>query len=384
MAAEKLDPKLPFDPSNPYFISSHDGPGNVITPVIFRGDNYEELYRSMRLSLMAHRKFEFVEGTITKPTDNQGLRDWRCLHALLVQWILNTIDPSVKKTLPYFEEAKPLWDVLRQRFNIGNDPRKKQIKKALAECQQPKHMSIAEYFGQLQPLWDELATYNPLPSCKCGKCTCDIGAQLQARLNEDRLQDFLFGVNVDLYGHMRSSILSQEPLPSLDRAYQMFLQEERLQRAAKLQSDQQEVRAMAVKSNASFQSYDKLGDNGSKSYTTLSCTYCQRRGHDEANCWTKHGYPDRWDSRSSRSGGRGTSRGGRGFSRNGQPNNEKRNNRNDVHASIAAVSRNLTNASSNEASAMHQNKLLCRISRVLSGKNFSSCWVILPCNLMIV
>lgn len=68
---------------------------------------------------------------------------------MLVQWILNTIDPSIKKTLPYFEEAKPLWDVLKQRFDIGNGPRKQQIKKALAECSQPKHMSMAEYFGHL-------------------------------------------------------------------------------------------------------------------------------------------------------------------------------------------------------------------------------------------
>ena len=108
---------------------------------------------------------------------------------------------------------------------------------------------------------------------------------------------------------------------------------------------------MAVKLNASFPSYDKLGDNGSKSYTTLSCTYFQRSGHDEANCWTDHGYPNRWDSRSSRTGGRGTSRGGCGFSRNVQPNNEKRNNRNDVHASVAVVLSNLAAVSRNEASA---------------------------------
>ena len=123
-----------------------------------------------------------------------------------------------------------------------------------------------------------------MPSCKCGKCTCDIEHIYKARLDEDILQDFLFGVNIDLYGHMRSSILSHEPLPSLERAYQMFLQEERLQRAAKLQSEHQKVRAMAEKTNISFPPYDKLGDNGSKSITTLSCTYCQRRGHDEANC----------------------------------------------------------------------------------------------------
>ncbi|GAA0138708.1 hypothetical protein LIER_00401 [Lithospermum erythrorhizon] len=28
-------------------------------------------------------------------------------------------------------------------------------------------MSVADYFGKLQPLWDELATYNPPPACNC-------------------------------------------------------------------------------------------------------------------------------------------------------------------------------------------------------------------------
>lgn len=104
--------------------------------------------------------------------------------------------------MPYFEEVKPLWDVLQHRFNVGNGPRKQQIKALLSECKQPKSMTIADYFGTLQPLWDELATYNPLPVCKCGGCTCNIGAELQARLDEDRLQDFLYGINADLYGAM--------------------------------------------------------------------------------------------------------------------------------------------------------------------------------------
>ncbi|CAO2827126.1 unnamed protein product [Amaranthus hypochondriacus] len=210
------------DSFNPYFLASNAGPENVITPIVFHGNNYEEWCRSIRLSLIARRKFEFLEGTIPKPTDEKGIRDWRCLQAMLVQWILNTVDMSIKKTLPHFEEAKPLWEVLRQRFNIGNGPRKQQIKAAIAECRQPKTMSIADYFGQLQPLWDELATYNPMPMCKCGGCKCNIGAQLQSRMDEDRLQDFLFGVNTELYGYMRSSILSQDPLPSLERRHKIY------------------------------------------------------------------------------------------------------------------------------------------------------------------
>lgn len=92
-----LNTSKAIDSSNPYYIGSYDGPGNVITPIFFRGNNYEEWRRSVLLSLMARRKYEFVEGTITKTTDENGLRDWRCLHAMLVQWILNIIDPSIKK-----------------------------------------------------------------------------------------------------------------------------------------------------------------------------------------------------------------------------------------------------------------------------------------------
>ncbi|CAO2835416.1 unnamed protein product [Amaranthus hypochondriacus] len=122
----------------------------------------------------------------------------------------------------------------------------------------------------------------------------------------------------------------------------MFLQEERLQIAAKLQNDQQEIHAMAVKSNGSFASQEKICDNGSKTFF-LSCTYCQRRGHEEANCWIKHGYPERWDSRSSRGGGRGSGRGSRGFSRN----DRRSSGRNDVHNYVSAVSSNegVTNTS---------------------------------------
>lgn len=124
--------------------------------------------------------------------------------------------------MPNFEEATPLWKVLKQWYNFSNGARKQQLKAALAACQQPVSMSIAEYFGQLQGLWDEMATYNPLPNCICDKCTCNLGSQLQQRLDDDRLQDFLFSINTKLYGNMRFTILAHDPLSSLDRVYQMF------------------------------------------------------------------------------------------------------------------------------------------------------------------
>ncbi|GAA0164537.1 hypothetical protein LIER_20144 [Lithospermum erythrorhizon] len=127
---------------------------------------------------------------------------------MLVKWILNSINASLRKTIPYFEEARPLWDLLRRRFNVSNSQQKQKIKKALAEYRQPKNMSLAEYFGMLQPLWDALATYNPIPACRCGKCDCDLRDVLQARFDEECCHDFLYDINEKLFTHLRSSLLA--------------------------------------------------------------------------------------------------------------------------------------------------------------------------------
>lgn len=42
-----------------------DHPGITIHHVEFRGHNYEEWARAMRLSLLAKNKFGFVDGTLT-------------------------------------------------------------------------------------------------------------------------------------------------------------------------------------------------------------------------------------------------------------------------------------------------------------------------------
>ncbi|GAA0170260.1 hypothetical protein LIER_24560 [Lithospermum erythrorhizon] len=90
-------------------------------------------------------------------------------------------------------------------------------------------MTIGDYFGKLQPLWDELATYDPIPSCLCGFCLCDLGEKFQLKQDNDRLHEFLCGIHVERFGALRSSLLSQDPPPTLDRAYHAMLQEEQLQ-----------------------------------------------------------------------------------------------------------------------------------------------------------
>ncbi|GAA0174193.1 hypothetical protein LIER_27635 [Lithospermum erythrorhizon] len=178
--------------------------------------------------------------------ENETSIGLQCVQAMLVQWILNTIDSSLRKTISYFEETRPLWMVLQRRFDVGNGTRKQHLKSALAECKQSADMSIGDYFGKLQPLWDELSTYDPIPSCFCGYCIFYLGKKFQLKQDNDRLHEFLCGIHVERFGALRSSLLSQDLQPTLDRAYQAMLQEEQLQGKRTISLDRDEVMAMAV------------------------------------------------------------------------------------------------------------------------------------------
>ena len=64
--------------------------------------------------------------------------------------------------------------------------------------------------------------------CPCGRCRCRISIGLNKRHKEERLHQFLMGLDDSTYGMVRSNTISTEPLPTLNRAYAMIVQEKRV------------------------------------------------------------------------------------------------------------------------------------------------------------
>ncbi|XP_074318937.1 uncharacterized protein LOC141655778 [Silene latifolia] len=87
-------------------------------------------------------------------------------------------------------------------------------------------MSVAVYYSKLSQLWDELDKYEPIIKCKCQKCDCDVEKQHVARRDSERLHQFLLGLLPQPYESLRSVLLSQNPLPTLHRAFHIILREE--------------------------------------------------------------------------------------------------------------------------------------------------------------
>nr|GLL36432.1 hypothetical protein TSUD_144220 [Ipomoea trifida] len=276
---------------SPYDLNSNDNPGNIITQVRLRGDdNYDEWARAVRTSLRARRKWGFVEGTIPEPDKESSVYDdWWTVQSMLVSWIRNTIDSDLRTTISHMENSKDLWDDIKERFSVANGPRIQQIKTELSECKQ-RGMSIVAYYGKLKALWDDLANYDQIPTCLCAGCKCDISTKLERRREEEKVHQFLMGLDEASYGTVRTNMLATEPLPSLNKVYAALIREERVKNATRVAEERGEVMGLAVQAGNKGKGREVTGKN-------VLCAGCGRTGHDISGCFKIIGYPDWWGDR---------------------------------------------------------------------------------------
>ncbi|XP_021722898.1 uncharacterized protein LOC110690389 [Chenopodium quinoa] len=303
--AEPPPPPNKIEPNSPYYLGSQDRPGDFITPTRLKADNYEEWAADIQTALEARRKFEFLDGTINEPSPPCTKSDWTAINAMLISWISNTIDSDLKSSLSKFREAKPFWDHLKQRFAQTNGPRIQQLRSSIAKCEQTKMMPVSIYYGKLHSLWQELDHHEPLISCSCCN-SCSAGRLHEERRAQARLHDFLMGLYSDYYAPLSSQILSQDPLPSLDRAYQLVSQDERVRTSRKeaelkVESTPSETVGFSVRAGTDrgrgrekpvCSKCRRTGHATSSCWADIICGYCKKQGHPETHCYELVGRPD--------------------------------------------------------------------------------------------
>ncbi|XP_012840356.1 PREDICTED: uncharacterized protein LOC105960698 [Erythranthe guttata] len=224
---------------------------------------------------------------------------------MLIAWFFNTIEPTLRSTITYRETAQELWEDLQLRFAVANGPKINHLKTELGNCKQRGH-SVAEYFGKMKMLWDEINDYEPIFTCNCGGCKCQITQQLRARRDDEQVHQFFMGLEDSMFGTVRSTILNLDPLPNLNRVYAMIMTEEQHRTVARNKDDRIDVVAYLAQSKV------QGGPNVTRDKSEL-CNHCGRAGHDETRCFQVVGYPDWWGDRPKglgRGGSKGSVRGG--------------------------------------------------------------------------
>ena len=85
---------------------------------------------------------------------------------------------------------------------------------------------MIEYFTHLSILWDELQNYEPLPTCSCEKCVCNVNEKISNIPHREAIMQFLMGLN-DFFSHIRGKILLMDPIPSVEKVFSLLIQDEK-------------------------------------------------------------------------------------------------------------------------------------------------------------
>ncbi|XP_024013185.1 uncharacterized protein LOC112087504 [Eutrema salsugineum] len=269
--------------TSPLYLHPSEGPGTLITTVQLKGDNYEDWAKHVRNALRTKRKIGFVDGTFQKPTDTTDLEQWVVVNSMIVAWIMNMIEPTVRMNISLVDKASILWEDLKLHFSVGNGPRIHELKADLANCKQQGD-SVMAYYGRLKKMWDELAVYEPLLSCSCG----ELATKLEEARDNEHTHQFLMGLDDVIFGGIRSTLTNMEPLLKLSQVYQRVVRDERQQNITRSKEDRGEVVGFSAQT-------------GNKS----TCTHCGKYGHDVSDCYQIKGYPEHWGERGRTSGYRG-------------------------------------------------------------------------------
>ena len=130
-----------------------------------------------------------------------------------MSWIKLTIAEMVHSNLSHLEITSYYWEHNLHRNLVKNCQRIQRIKVKLATCRQ-QGLSIEEYYGKLMQLWTSLSEFRQSKTCNC-----PVGINIEKECEEDRLHEFLQWLDKALCGSVKSSLLSKDPLPTLDEAY---------------------------------------------------------------------------------------------------------------------------------------------------------------------
>ncbi|XP_059277659.1 uncharacterized protein LOC132031763 [Lycium ferocissimum] len=310
--------------NHPYFLHASDAPGMVLVNNLFDGKGYQGWKRSILIALSAKNKLGFITGAHATPAqESPDLQPWSRCNDMVTAWLLNSSwSKEIADSVIYSRTTKELWVSLEHRFGQTNGAKLFHLKKELSRLTQGTS-NIAGYFTKLKRLWDELDSLNSNIKCAC-VCSCERKHKLEKSMDDERFMKFLMGLN-DTYAQARGNILMINPLPDINQAYSLILQDEnqretymspimssdssafmvgnmnqfkgakQVQRSAgpsHQRSRNPYPRFNSIQQHKFTKQAHKFKGKRGKYNPNVSCTYCGKTGHVADDCYRLIGFPE--------------------------------------------------------------------------------------------
>ncbi|XP_075080493.1 uncharacterized protein LOC142165993 [Nicotiana tabacum] len=155
-------------------------------------------------------------------------------------------------------------------------------------------MSVTDYFFKLRDFWDEFDALMP-----CHGCLCSESKKYAQHFEYHRLLQFLIGLN-ESYSKSRSQIMMIYPIPSINKAYSLLIDQESQRSLANFTQTNHTTEGIEgvvfyrSKNSTSTGGYFKFIKN------QVQCEFCHYKGHIKENRYKLHGYPS--DSKGKKKG----------------------------------------------------------------------------------
>lgn len=297
------------NPSNPYYMHPNENPSLVLVQPVLDNKNYQIWCRSMKVALISKNKVKFVDGTLSPPPISDPLYEpWLRCNNLVLSWLQRSISEEIAKSLLWCDRASLVWKSLENRFSQGDIFRVADIQEEVARLQQGT-LDISSYFTKLMTLWEEIENFRPIRDCTCAiPCSCGAATDLRKFKEQDKVIKFLKGLG-DQYSHVRSQIMLMSPLPTLDNAFNLILQQERqFNLPSTTDSSIENQSSVNHFSQTPSRPSNNFGRGRGRGYSSGGrgnrlCTHCNRTNHTVETCFIKHGYPPGFQHRKSNSSG---------------------------------------------------------------------------------
>lgn len=130
---------------------------------------------------------------------------------------------DLEEGLTYTTSAFDLWKAVEHKLGDCNGPLLYRITKEISMFSE-ENLSVMMYFSKFQKFWDELLLLSLLPNCIYGagrNCDCNVFKRIMEQEEEDKLIQFLMGLNED-FNHISDQILLMDPIPNIHKAYSMI------------------------------------------------------------------------------------------------------------------------------------------------------------------
>ncbi|XP_010451106.1 PREDICTED: uncharacterized protein LOC104733201 [Camelina sativa] len=309
---------------SPYYLHPVDSTGQVQTPILLNGVNYERWSKLMLNSLRTKRKLGFVNGTLKRPTNNPDEEEkWDMVNAMIIGWIYNSVEPKLRQSISLVDNANSMWASLQRRFFVSDDTRIHQLHSDIAACKQNGD-EVEVYFSKLRIMWDDLADFEKGFTCCCTTANCESMVNYEKMREKLRVHQFLMGLDNSRFGTTRSNLLSRQTDLNLESVYSQVIQEERHINAMRTTEDRTPIVGFSATTSASSQQNHYVSSVSSAQASTsrfvkptIVCSHCGKQGHEASSCFQLIGFPEWWEKDKS-SGGRGGFGRGRGASNQGR------------------------------------------------------------------